>query len=136
VCSLAAFAFLQIGCSSSPYEGAPRYPLTGKVVVDGHPMGSGVISFLPQEKEGRVSGGRIANGLYAVEEEKGANAGKYRVEIHWNKPTGRKIKHPMDPTELIDEMKGDLPDRYHKNSELTADVTAEQTTFDFDLKLN
>jgi hypothetical protein len=40
----------------------------------------------------------------------------------------------MDRTELIDEMMEGLPAKYHKESELTAEVSSETTTFDFDLK--
>jgi hypothetical protein len=105
------------------------------VAVDGQPMGMGVISFLPaEEKKGRVSGGPIADGAYSVPEARGATAGKYRIEIHWNKKTGRKVPNPMDRTELIDEMMEGLPAKYHKDSELTAEVSSEKTTFDFDLQ--
>jgi hypothetical protein len=64
----------------------------------------------------------------------GATAGKYRVEIHWNKPTGKKIRNPMDKDEMIDEMIDGLPAKYHTNSELTAEVSPKQSTFDFELK--
>jgi hypothetical protein len=40
----------------------------------------------------------------------------------------------MDKEELIDEMMEGLPDKYHVNSELTAEVSPKQATFDFDLK--
>jgi formylglycine-generating enzyme required for sulfatase activity len=36
--------------------------------------------------------------------------------------------------EMFDERKEGLPPRFHEQSELTADVSAERTTFDFDLK--
>jgi len=48
----------------------------------------GTISFLPADgADIRISGGPIENGEYVVPEEKGANAGKYRVEIRWSKKT-------------------------------------------------
>jgi hypothetical protein len=122
------------GCGGKEYEGDRRFPLSGKVTVDGQPMQMGVISFLPQADGGRVSGGPIKDGTYSVPEAKGATAGKYRVEIHWNKLTGKKIPNPFDKTELIDEMMEGLPAKYHQDSELTADVSSTQTTFDFDLK--
>jgi hypothetical protein len=128
-------ALVCAGCGNRGYEGERRYPLSGKVTADGQPMGMGVISFLPtEEKKGRVSGGPIKDGTYSVPEEMGATAGKYRVEIHWNKPTGKRIRHPMDPDQVIDEMMEGLPAKYHKESELTAEVSSGQTTFDFDLK--
>src|SRR5262245_26391522 len=121
-------------CGHRNHSGEQRFPLSGKVSVDGQPMASGVISFLPQEK-GRVSGGPIKAGAYKVPEEMGANAGKYRVEIHWNKPTGKRVRDPYGE-EIMDEYKEGLPDRYHKQSELTAEVSPKRTTFDFDLKVH
>lgn len=133
LCFLAACAALA-GCGRKDYTGDQRIPLSGKVTVDGAPMQYGVISFLPQDEKGRVSGGPIRDGAYSVPEEMGANAGKYRVEIHWNKPTGKQVPNPFDKEELIDELTEGLPDRFHKDSELTAEVAPEKTTFDFDLK--
>jgi hypothetical protein len=130
------FAFLGVvfaGCSGKGYTGEHRFPLSGKVTVDGQPMEFGVISFLPQGEGGRVSGGPIKSGTYSVPEAMGATAGKYRVEIRWNKPTGRRVRDPYGE-EIMDEYKEGLPEKYHKNSELSAEVSAKQTTFDFDLK--
>ena len=81
-----------------------------------------------------VSGGPIKAGAYSVPEETGATAWKYRVEIHWSKPTGRKV-HDIDTgEEIMDELAEGLPPKYHQNSELTAEVSSDQTTFDFDLQ--
>ena len=124
------------GCGGmKEYTGEKRYPLSGKVTVNGQPMESGVISFLPQEKEGRVSGGPIKSGAYSVTEAMGPNAGKYRVEIHWNKPTGRRVKDAYGE-EIMDEDKEGLPAKYHSKSELTVEVQVKQNTFDFELKTN
>jgi hypothetical protein len=125
---------LLLGCGRKEYSGDRRMPLAGKVTVDGQPMQMGVVSFLPQDESGRVSGGPIQDGAYSVPEAMGATAGKYRVEIHWNKPTGKKIRNPMDKDEMLDEMTEGLPEKYHANSELTAEVSPQQTTFDFNLK--
>jgi hypothetical protein len=122
------------GCTKREYTGPERFPISGKVSADGDPIQMGVIAFVPEDKAGRVSGGPVKDGAYAVEEPMGPTAGKYRVQIHWNKPTGKKIKNPMDPDNLIDQMMEGLPEKYHAKSELTAEVSTKQTTFDFDLK--
>jgi hypothetical protein len=129
---LAFLGILFAGCGQRVYTGEQRFPLSGKVTVDGQPMEFGVISFLPQD-HGRVSGGPIKSGTYSVPEAMGATAGKYRVEIRWNRPTGRRVRDPYGE-EIMDEYKEGLPAKYHTNSELTADVFAKLTTFDFDLK--
>lgn len=126
-----------IGCGKRDYEGEQRFPVSGKVTVDGQPLDVGVIAFFPQGKgdsAGRVSGAPIRDGVYSVPEEKGPNAATYRIEIHWNKRTGKQVPNPFDKSEMIDQLMEGLPAKYHKNSELTAEVSADKTTFDFELK--
>ena len=131
ICLSAALA----GCGGRDYSGEQRFPLSGKVTYDGQPIDRGSISFIPQgdTKKQRVSGGLIENGTYSVPEAKGANAGTYRVEIRWAKSTGKKI-HIELSGEILDEFKEGLPPKFHKESEMTVEVSEEQTVFDFDLK--
>ena len=121
------------GCGQPDYKGPKRFPLSGNVTYDGEPIDFGSISFLPAGGEQRVSGGLIENGKYSVPEAQGANAGKHRVEIRWNKRTGKQKRDP-DSGEMYDDRKEALPPRFHADSELTAEVSAQQTNFDFDLK--
>lgn len=121
------------GCAKREYTGEQRFSVSGQVKVDGGPMEHGLISFLPQGEGGRVSGGPIRNGSYAIDEPQGPTAGKYRVEIQWNKPTGKKVKDAWGE-EIMDQYKEGLPAKYHSASELTAEVSAKQTKFDFDLQ--
>jgi len=125
---------LASACTGRAYPGARRFPLSGKVTVDGQPMQMGVISFIPQDKSGRVSGAPVQDGTYSVPEEKGPTAGAYEVRLSWNKLTGRKIPNPSDKGYMIDEMVEGLPAKYRENSELVAEVSPKQTKFDFDLK--
>ena len=122
------------GCGGRAYTGDKRFAVSGKVTVDGKPMEHGLIRFMPQG-ESIVSGGPITHGAYAIAEEKGPNAGKYRVEINWNKPTGRRVKDAYGD-EIMDEYKEGLPTKYHAESELNVDIGPKQATFDFDLKTN
>jgi hypothetical protein len=121
------------GCGQRDYKGPQRFRLAGNVTYDGEPIDFGSISFLPAGGEQRVSGGLIENGKYSVAEAQGANAGKHRVEIRWNKKTGKQKRDP-DSGEMYDDRKEALPPRFHVDSELTAEVSAQQTTFNFDLK--
>jgi hypothetical protein len=136
ICGCLLLTAALFGCSRQEYPGEKRYPLSGRVTYDGQPIDLGSISFLPtDEGKQRVSGGYIENGAYSVMEAQGANAGKYRVEIRWQKTTGKTIKdrHSEDMTEQRVE---GLPAKYHQDSQLTAEVSAKQTKFDFDLKSN
>jgi hypothetical protein len=121
-----------VGCGRRDYTGPRQFPLAGRVTYDGQPIDWGSISFLPLGGDQRVSGGLIENGTYAVPEEKGANAGRYRVEIRWLKLTGKKYRDP-DSGEMLDARKEALPPRFHEQSELTVEVSDNQTTFDFHL---
>jgi hypothetical protein len=132
-CRLALCALL-VGCGSSKYSGEERFPLEGSVTLDGQPVDLGSISFTPAgEGKGRASGGVITDGKYAVPEEKGANAGKYRVEIHWLKRTGKQLRDP-ESGEMYDERREALPEKYHTKSELTVEVPAPENRQNFDLK--
>jgi hypothetical protein len=121
------------GCGRQEYPGARRFPLSGRVTYGGEPIDIGSISFIPLGSEKRVSGGPIMDGKYSVPEAQGANAGKHRIEIRWQKRTGRKI--PVPNTDFVDEERAEgLPAEYHRDSTLSVEVGENQTTFDFDLK--
>lgn len=123
------------GCSRRNYEGPERFPLKGKVTVDGVPIDYGTISFLPPagtDKENRVSGGPIVSGLYDITEAQGANKATYRVEIRWQKPTGKKVRE-IDSSEMVDQRAEGLPAKYHSESTLSVDVPSPDNTYDFDL---
>lgn len=124
------WALVLAGCSRG-YTGDQRFPLSGRVTYDGEAVDLGSISFLPVADKQRVSGGTIMDGVYTVPEERGALAGKHRIEIRWQKRTGKKIVYPYGEE---DERKEGLPPRFHKDSKLTVEVSGDQTTFDFDLK--
>ncbi len=128
------------GCGGANYEGPQRFPVSGKVTFNGEPVVKGSIAFLPQAgaaaQEGdagaqRVSGGAIVDGKYTIPEEKGPNAGKYRIEIHWPKDTGKITKTPYGDEPTLAEA---IPDEFNKRSTLTADIDSAQPNLDFDLK--
>ena len=128
--SLATVVLALTGCGSEPaYQGPQRIPLSGKVTFDGVPMDGGTISFIAVGK-GNPAGGPITAGTYSVSEEQGANAGSYRVEIRWLKPTGEKVKDD-DTGGMIDVVKQVIPAKFNEQSELKADVSADKKTFDF-----
>jgi hypothetical protein len=130
-CAIVCAAFA--GCGGTNYDGDQRFAVSGKVTVDGEPMDHGLIAFMPQGQDVRVAGGPITNGVYSIPEEKGPNAGTYRVEIHWNVKTGQMGLNRDTGEPEFEIFKEGLPPKYHENSELTANVSKDDTTFDFDL---
>jgi len=115
------------GCSSDS-----RVGVEGKVTYAGEPIAVGSITFLPTNEKGIKSGGVIANGAYKVEPRFGPNPGPHRVEIRWAKPTGKKYKNEFG--EELDVRREGLPDKYHTNSNLTADIKPGVNVIDFNLE--
>jgi hypothetical protein len=116
-----------IGCSSSNSSA-----VEGKVTYGGQPIDVGTITFIPQSKEAIKRGGLIQNGAYSVEAEVGPAPGPHRVEIRWARPTGKSSKNEYG--ENIQVRQEGLPEKYHAQSTLTADIKPGKNTIDFALE--
>jgi hypothetical protein len=114
------------GCSSGR-----RVGVEGEVTYAGEPLGVGTITFLPEGDKGVKCGGRIENGRYKVEPQFGPTPGPHRVEIRWAKPTGKKYKNEFG--EVFDVTAEGLPDKYHGQTVLRADVNSGSNKIDFHL---
>lgn len=117
------------GCGESG-----RASIEGVVTLDGRPLPSGSITFVPLE--GTVSptaGGEIVDGTFSIAAKGGTFAGKFRVEIAAKRPNGQKIAHPGFG-ELVDEYEQYLPSRYNTDSELQVEVkVGEPNRLEFSL---
>jgi hypothetical protein len=124
-----ALAFVA-GCDSGP-----RATVYGIVCYDGQPVDQGGIAWIPLgDASGRTgvrATGEIADGRYELDSRRGPLPGRYRVEITWQKKTGRQVRgeagHPKDETKQV------IPVRYNGKSELIREVKAGGNPFDFDL---
>lgn len=90
--AMVVIAVFVSGCSTEAIE---RATVSGKVTVDGKPLSSGQIRFLPtSEKGGPVWSAWIKDGSYTTEGTKGTPVGELRVEINgfrtpaWYRPSG------------------------------------------------
>jgi hypothetical protein len=117
---------LIIGCGSG------QTSVEGDVTYDGQPIGLGRIVFLPEDSEAVKRGGRFEGGHYKLLPPEGPPPGKHRVEIHWLKPTGKKYRNEFK--EEFDVTEEGLPDKYHKDSTLTATIKPGKNTVDFRLE--
>lgn len=117
-----------MGCGSS---GPKRYGVSGSVKYKNEPIKFGTISF--RSEDGTTSGAQIKDGKYDIPASGGLPPGKYRVAINYPDPKAPKPKEDELPGEVT-AAKDLLPDRYHNNTELTAQIKAEQNQVDFDLK--
>jgi hypothetical protein len=126
-----ALAFLAVGCGGD--AGAPRLATSGTVTLDGKPLDSGTITFIPAEG-GPGAFGTIRSGAYQFGAGDGPTAGHYAVEIIDVRPTGRTIPNPDAPGSTIAEVRNAIPPRYNARTELAADVRPDaENTFRFDL---
>jgi hypothetical protein len=115
------------GCSSS---GAAA--VEGKVSYGGEPIDVGSIAFIPTAEGGTKSGGLIDRGTYRIEAKVGPAPGPHRVEIRWAKATGQKRKNEFG--EEIQRRQEGLPEKYHSQSTLTAEIKAGKNLIDFELE--
>src|SRR3954469_14483725 len=120
--SLAA-AIAGCGTNSAP-------AVHGKVTLDGESVTEGNIAFIPQATKGPKAAAVIEQGAYAIAPQIKLPPGKYRVEISWRKPTGRKIPS-ADPGITIDETREAMPPKFNAESTLTAEITPANNERDF-----
>ena len=122
-----------VGCSSA----TSRNPVKGSVSYDGQPVDYGGIAFIPEgaeEGEQRLRAtGKILDGRYDLDANHGPNPGKYRVQIWWQKKTGKRVQGE-GPGAMIDETKQVIPPKHNTESKLIVEVESGRNTFDFDLK--
>jgi hypothetical protein len=121
-----ALSFAFTGCGSSLVK------VTGKVTIDGQPLTTGNISFAPVES-GQVAIGTIdGQGNYTMQSGTvpGVAPGKYKVTIVAVEAVAPVPGQPEAAPKLLTPAKYNNPD----TSELTADVSSTQKTFDFNLK--
>ena len=135
------------GCESKPkaaYGSLGLVSVSGRVTLDGQPLAKAVITF-DDVHDGTFSYGQTDSGgnytLQLDSDMRGVKPGKKIVRIS----TARKILG-LNSSEEAGESSVDgdavkpvvgkerVPDKYYKNSELTAEVSPSNRTFHFDLR--
>src|SRR5690349_9659737 len=124
-----AVALAVAGCGG---DGIPRLPISGTVSLDGTPVDHGQINFMPQEGDNVVSA-TIEDGRFDLPRPEGPSPGPHSVAIWSQQPTGKQVvADELNPEEgMIPEMAEAIPGRYNAQTELTADVSDRNHTFDF-----
>src|SRR5665213_192102 len=118
VAATPALVFLVFsGCG---YGADSRVPVKGKVMVDGAPVESGAITFIPTEAGREKASGPIKDGTYSIAAAQGPNPGAYRVDVVVRKKTGRMVGTPGDPEVKMDEVA-----EIKTTGNLTADLKAK-----------
>ena len=132
---VASLLLLCWGCGGN--DGPPRSTVKGRITLDGVDIPEGTITFFPASgTKGPTAGTSIAAGRYSLTSERGPLAGRYRVEIHGSRKTGRQVPAPgpvVNPKALVDEIVETVPKRYNLQSTLEADVKPGRNDLDFTL---
>jgi hypothetical protein len=123
---LAVFFACAAGLGCSRVREEPTYDVSGTVTIDGAPLADGFINFESETPDGQPPGSaQITKGNYAAK----SRAGKKKVTITSNKPTGEKDSGGFDITANW------LPAKYNSSTTLKAEITATgPNKIDFALK--
>ena len=124
--SLAACAALAIGCAKESDTGV----VTGTVTLDGAPLKTGQIRFVPVDGQSPTAGAVITDGKYTAT----VSLGEKSVEI--SSPQEGPARRMYDPAPQSAQANsgGDLvPARYNAHSELKIDVRPDAEPYNFEL---
>jgi hypothetical protein len=123
------------GCGGG--DALPRERVSGKVTLDGRSLPAGSIQFLPEgggdaTNPALSAGATINEGEYDIPRQSGLLPGKYMVTISAAAGGAAPANGAPGPAEAL--AKDVVPEKYNKNSTLTAEVKAGgENTFNFDL---
>jgi hypothetical protein len=113
-----------------------RVAVSGKVTLDGQPVETGSISFVPIEgTQSPTAGAEIIDGEYEIPQAGGPKLGVFRVEIRSQRKTGKKIPagSPAQPGTMVDETVEAIPRQYNKQSKLRAELKPGSNPLDYEL---
>lgn len=104
------------------------YDVTGNVTFNSEPVVTGDIILTPDGPDLPPCGGSIVDGKYKLK----AYPGEFRVKINASRETGEMIPGPSGVD--IPKREDYIPEKYNKNTELTAEVApVNPNAIDFDL---
>jgi hypothetical protein len=108
----------------------------GKVTLDGAPMATGSIRFVPAPgTPGAITGGDIKDGQYEIAVAKGPAIGTNRVEIQSMRATGKRIHDAMLPPDQTAEVfENAVAPKFNSESTLEVQVKPGDNTADFDVQ--
>ncbi len=120
---------LLAGCGGS--EGPPRKAVSGTVSLDGQPLPSGMIRFIPSgDNRGPAAAAVIENGAYELPESEGPVLGAQRVEIEATNYHGFAIDDEAAYAAQVEQRgarppKNPIPETYNRSSTLSITVTED-----------
>ena len=76
--TLAGLCLSLVGCGQ---DGPPRVAVSGTVMLDGEPLSSGMIHFVPTDQQGPLVAATVEDGYFELPEEVGPLAGESSVNV-------------------------------------------------------
>lgn len=114
---------------SGPSDRGSAY---GEIKLDGQPMETGTITFLPIEgNKGQLVNVKIVKGRYEVPAAKGPGVGMNRVEIFGEVSTGQWVTDPMGGTK--EKMIQVVAKKFNVDSTLKVEIRRGSNKHDFDV---
>ena len=115
------------GCGGG--DSLNRGSVSGKVTLDGQPVETGSISFLPTDgTQGPMAAGQISKGQYSIAAKVGPVVGKYSVQIEAFRDTGKKNEGGSPISEPM------IPPQYNSQTTLKVEIKKGANTHDFTLQ--
>lgn len=123
-------AMLMCGCAERSVS------IAGRVTLDGKPLESGSITFIPLDGTHSADAGAvISQGGYEVRSPLGIAPGAFRVEIRSQRKTGKRILagSPLPPGTMVDEVVEIVPEKYNTASTLRVELKAANNDVNYEL---
>lgn len=121
--ALLCLAPLLVGCGPAVGD------VSGSVTVDGKPLASGVIAYVPAEGSGEPATATIADGKYRLQ----TTAGKKFVQISAPVVIGKRKEYEGPDAPLVEITDESLPPRYNSQTELSFEVQRGSNVQDWQL---
>lgn len=116
------------GCSQKD----AKFEIRGRVSFEGEPISDGKILFMPKDESRPQAISKIANGEYVTASPGGVYVGGYNVQVFGYRGTG-KIQDLGEMFGKQEQQEQYVPAKFNRATELTVDITADKTEYDFDL---
>jgi hypothetical protein len=114
------------GCSSE----SPKGIVKGEVSLDGQPLATGLIHFVPADGKSQTADGTITGGKFSAS----VPLGDMRVEITAPRVVGKMKMYNTPDSPEVDRVEEAIPPQYNVESKLTVTVVKGEVEKKFDLK--
>ncbi len=118
-----------VACAEGCAKQANKGTVSGSVTLDGQPLPTGIIRFVPSDGGTSTADGQIKDGRFSVN----VPPGDKRVSISAQKVVGKKVASQMPGSPMLDVTEDIVPDRFNKHTTLTYTVTLGPQERDFPL---